>query len=102
MRSRYGCGAVRRPATVRDQCRATDVGLLRAPVAQQFARRSVSALAFRKRLNSVDDNGTIPLGALHATPFAAWQIVHDLADPVGFDAKPVHVIDYDVSPRAFA
>src|SRR5882672_7385812 len=75
--------------------------LLRTPVAQQFARRSASAFVFSKRLNAVDDNGTISLRALHATPFAARQIVHDLTDPIGFDAEPVHVIDYDVSPCAF-
>src|SRR6266851_7248541 len=64
-------------------------------VAQQFARRRPGAIAFAEGLDTVHDNRAIALRTLHATPFAARQIVHDLADPVRLDAKTVEVVDHD-------
>jgi hypothetical protein len=38
---------------------------------------------------TIDDNGVIAFGSLHSPPFTAGQIVHNLTNPVRFDAKPV-------------
>ena len=39
---------------------------------------------------------------LDATPFAAREIVDDLADPVGLDIEAFEVVDHDVGCAAFA
>ena len=39
---------------------------------------------------------------LHATPFAAREIIDDLADPVGLDRQPLQVVHDHVRREAFA
>src|SRR5580658_4426037 len=72
------------------------------PVAQETPRKRAGAAALIPGLLAVDDDRLVAARMLHAPPFAAREIVHDLADPVGLDAEPLEVVHHHVGREAFA
>jgi hypothetical protein len=69
-----------------------------APAAEQAARRGTAALAVLEGDFAVHQHRAIALGALHASPFTAGEIVDDFKR---FDGELVEVIDDDVGAISF-
>src|SRR5229473_4809775 len=69
-----------------------------AAVAQQMARRRISALSILEGDPAVNSDRAIAVGALHAPPFTTREVAHDLHR---LDCKLVEIVDHDVSPIAF-
>src|SRR5690348_6755459 len=71
-------------------------------VTQQPTRSCAGAFSVLERDLTVDDDLLVPLGPLDAAPFAARQVVRDIADPTRVDVQLLHVVHEDVGGGAFA
>jgi len=71
-------------------------------VAQELAGRRSGALVFGEGLDAVDDDRAVAFGALDTTPFAAGQVMGDLADPFGLDVEAIQVVNDDIGGSTFA
>src|SRR5277367_6683202 len=71
-------------------------------VADELTRRRSRAFALGEGLLPVYDDRPIAVRALHPAPFAAREIVRDLADPVGIDIEALQIVHDDVGMGAFA
>src|SRR5713226_7649856 len=71
-------------------------------MAQQLAWGRARALVFRESLDSIHDDRSIALRALHPAPFAARQVMRHFADPIRLDVESLEVVYNDVGRRALA
>src|SRR5690348_1828050 len=67
-------------------------------VAKQMAGRRIGAPSILERYSAVNGDGAVPIGTLHAPPFTAREVAHDLHR---LDCELVEIIDHDVGPIAF-
>ena len=75
----------------------TSLGL---SVAQQLTRDITGAFPVFKGCFTIDNDRPVAFGPLDAAPFAAWEIMCDLSDPLWVNIKSIKIIHHHVSRSA--